>query len=248
MSRVVEQGDIFFFYRPRLGVGEVRSLEDVQRFFFVLRPERTRRYRRIIVGRKRLPEPRQHEREWAFVADVTDDPGELRDELLRQTYETRTRGLRMEPEARPVGEGRYVIVDHDGHAHLAYVLELPRHPGPAQDMFRVRPEASYVIAVRNPRAEAPPGMGLPPHERAQFPPELLERFGTRRFINVDDSRLLDFEGAELVIIGASEDVESELGVVLRPDDERLENADIFRRLGLPLREVPVEAVVRGQLR
>ena len=39
MSEVLERGDIFFFYRPRVGVEQVRSLDDVQRFFVVLRPD-----------------------------------------------------------------------------------------------------------------------------------------------------------------------------------------------------------------
>jgi hypothetical protein len=32
-------------------------------------------------------------------------------------------------EAGPAGEGRYAIVDHDGHTHLVYALELPQEPG-----------------------------------------------------------------------------------------------------------------------
>jgi hypothetical protein len=160
----------------------------------------------------------------------------------------RTRGVRVQPPARPAGAGRYAIVEHDGHAHLAYVLELPREPGPAQEAFGIRPEASYVVAVRNPAAEAPPGVGLPTRERADFPPELRERFGRRRFAPLDDPRLLDYEGAELVVIGAAEDVESELGVRLDQDEERLETADLFRQLRIGPGELPVEPLERGELR
>jgi hypothetical protein len=35
---LLERGDVFFFYRPRIGVDEVRRLDDVQRFFLVLEP------------------------------------------------------------------------------------------------------------------------------------------------------------------------------------------------------------------
>jgi hypothetical protein len=248
VSRVAEQGDVFFFYRPRVDTDEVDDLRDVQRFFLVLKPDRDRRYRRIVVGRKRLPDPRRHERQWAFVAEVADDPAELRDEVEGGVYETRTRGVRVQPPARPAGEGRYAIVEHDGHAHLAYVLELPREPGPAQEAFGIRPEASYVVAVRNPAAEAPPGVGLPTRERADFPPELRERFGRRRFAPLDDPRLLDYEGAELVVIGAAEDVESELGVRLDQDEERLETADLFRQLRIGPGELPVEPLESGELR
>jgi hypothetical protein len=248
MSRIVERGDLFFFYRPRVGLDEAHDLQDVQRFFVILKPERRRLYRRVIVGRKRLPDPREHERIWAFVAEVVDDPAPVREELGREAYETLTRGIRVEPEARPAGEARYAIVEHERHTHLAYVLELPRRPGPAQAVFRIRPEASYVVAVRNPNADAPPGAGLPPHSRAAYPPELMRRFGSRRFAVLDDPRFLDYEGAELVLIGAAEDVEADLGIALTPEDVDGATADIFRQLRIRPEDVPAEPLVRGQLR
>jgi hypothetical protein len=42
----------------------------------------------------------------------------------RSCTRTLTRGIRVQPEARPAGEGRYAIADHAGHTHLAYVLEF----------------------------------------------------------------------------------------------------------------------------
>jgi hypothetical protein len=117
---VLERGDIFFFYRPRVGVGRVRSLADVQRFFLALHPDGQSRLREIIVGPKRLPDPGRHERCWAYVAGVWDSAEDFREELNRRVYETKTRGERVQPEARPSGEGRYAIVDHEGHGHLAY--------------------------------------------------------------------------------------------------------------------------------
>jgi hypothetical protein len=205
VTRILEQGDVFFFYRPRVRVAHVDDLSDVRNFFFLLKPDGRPLYRRVIVGRKRLPEPREHERNWAFVVDVTDAPGEPRKEI------------ETDPEARPVGEGRYAIVEHNNHTHLAYVLELPREPGRAQDVFRIRPEASYIIAIRNPQADAPSPAGLRPDQRAKYPPELMEGFGNRRFIAVVDPRLLDYEGAEMVLIGAAEDVSAELVVRARSD-------------------------------
>jgi hypothetical protein len=53
---VLERGDIEFFYRPRVGVDDARRLDDVQRFYVVLRPHGANRHRALIVGRKRLPE------------------------------------------------------------------------------------------------------------------------------------------------------------------------------------------------
>jgi predicted RND superfamily exporter protein len=56
-SQIVEQGDIFFFYRPKVGAEEVSSTEDVQRFYMVTaHEEKDRKYRLFILGRKKLPE------------------------------------------------------------------------------------------------------------------------------------------------------------------------------------------------
>jgi hypothetical protein len=245
---IIERGDVFFFYRPRVDTDEVDDLGDVQRFFLVLKPDGTHRFRRVVVGRKRLPDALRHEREWAFVAEVADDPEELQDELTGQVYETKSRGVREQGAARPVGAGRYALVDHDGHTHLAYELERPHQPGPAQDTFGIRPEASYIIAVRDPRADAPPGTGLRPEQRAQYPPELLERFGGRRFAPVDVPELLDHEGAELVLIGAGEEVDPDLGIDLGAAAEHAAQADIFRQLRIRPEELPVDPLERGELR
>jgi hypothetical protein len=205
--QVIEVGDVSFFYRPRAGVEEVRGLDDVQRFFFVLEPDRKRHFRRFAVGARRLPDPLSDERLWAFVSQVAEGDG-------------------APPAASPVGEGRYGIIDHEGHTHLAYVLERPEEPGDAQRVLKIEREASYVIAVRNPDAPAPPGVGLPPHQRARLPQELLERFRDRRFIAVEAPELIDHERVEVVLIGASADIDGELGIAFDPEDEGFEDADV----------------------
>jgi hypothetical protein len=228
VTEVLERGDVFWFYRPRVGVEEVRDLDGVQRFFVVLGPDGTGRFRRLIVGRKRMPDPESHEREWAFVAEVTDDPAELRD-----------------APARPAGEGRYVIAEHDGHTHLATALELPPEPGEVQRRFRIDEQASYIVAVRNPDVDVPRGAGLPPERRADYPPDLRERFGGRRFAPLNPPSFLDYPGAEIVLIGASRDAERELGIELDVERERLEDADLFAKLGLAPDEVPVQPLAKG---
>ena len=37
---VLEQGDLYFFYRPKKNAEEVKGIEDVRRFFMVTGPER----------------------------------------------------------------------------------------------------------------------------------------------------------------------------------------------------------------
>jgi hypothetical protein len=39
-AEILEQGDIYFFYRPKKAAEEVKGIEDVRRFFMVTAPER----------------------------------------------------------------------------------------------------------------------------------------------------------------------------------------------------------------
>jgi hypothetical protein len=177
-----ERGTLLFLYRPRVGVERVRGVDDVQRFMVVLEPDGKRRARELIIGRKRMPDPATHEREWAFVADAAEELEAVRD-------------------AEHAGEAGYALVTHEDHTHLEYVLHPPA-PDRLQRRLGIRREASYVVEVRNPDAPAPRGAGLPESRRADFPPALRERFGDRRFIPLDPPDLLDHVGVELVLIGA----------------------------------------------
>jgi hypothetical protein len=241
MSRILERGDLFFFYRPRVQTERVTELRDVQRFFFVVEPDGTKLFRRLVLGRKRLPDPASHERTWAFVAEVATRPEELLDELARKVYDTKSGGTRVQPEARPAGEARYAIVEHDGHTHVAYALELPRRRGEVQKALGIEREASFISAVRNPEAPAPPGTGLPRRERADFPNRLRELFRGRRFASLSPPDFLNYEGAEIVLIGAAEDAGQELGIDFDTRRERLEASDLVRDLRLRIGEdVPAE--------
>ena len=60
-STILEQGDIFFFYRPKVRSENVESIEDVRRFFVVLAPESKNLYRLLVIGKKSLPEIRESE-------------------------------------------------------------------------------------------------------------------------------------------------------------------------------------------
>jgi hypothetical protein len=70
-SQIIEHGDIFFFYRPKVDTKEVEDIADVQRFYMVTSPEdsygaetggsikRTTKesiYRLFLVGQKQLPQ------------------------------------------------------------------------------------------------------------------------------------------------------------------------------------------------
>lgn len=214
-SSSLEQGDISFLYRPRVDRERPTRLDDVQALLMVLRPWDGRdRLRLIVIGRKRLPGVTDGQRFWGYVSD-SGDVDDVRDAVERRTYETKTRGERVQPEARPAGEGMYAIVRHRDHTHLAYRLDSPDGPGRLRAELNIAPEASYIISVRNPEAPRPPGV---PRRGtgAAFPAALQERFGDRRFVAVDPPSFLDYEGAEVVLIGASGDAATGLDDDLGP--------------------------------
>ena len=249
MVDLLERGDIFFIYRPRVQEESAESLEDVQRSYMVLSPKGKQRHRLIVLGQKRLPEIHDGgDRVWGYVDMVERDPRNVEEELGRQTYETKTRGERTRPEARPAGEGVYAIVRHDDHTHLAYELELPRKPGEVQEELEIEPEASYIISIKNPEAPSPPGVGLRGERKVDFPRRLQEQFRGRRFADVDPPEMLDYVGAEVLLIGADEDVSEELGIQLNPERESLNTAEIFTKLKMEKREHPIEPLTKGEWR
>src|SRR2546423_16532 len=165
VSEVIEHGDIFFFYRPKVGTEEVEGIEDVQRFYMVTTPEEKRNdikdiYRLFLIGQKQLPEivegkSTSKERNWALNTLTTSNAQDIHKELLPAEYTTETRGKRRIAAAAPAGEGKYSIVKHAGHTELAYLLELPEIPGPTQREFEIKKEASYIISVKNPNISVP---------------------------------------------------------------------------------------------
>lgn len=249
MSDVLERGNVYFLYRPRVEEEEVGDLDDVQRTYMALDPHGGTAMRRIVLGRKRLPDIRDGGgKTWGFVDEVSRSGRRMGEGLGEETYETKTRGERHLPAARPAAEGVYAIVRHDDHTHLAYALELPEEPGDVQRDLQIDAEGSFILSVKNPDKPSPSYAGLQSGQKADYPKRLQERFEGRRFIPADPPDLLDHEGAELLLVGADEDVEEELGIRLRPQDEDEEHAEILRRLRLSKKEHPREPLLRGEWR
>src|SRR6266508_6823529 len=121
-------------------------------------------------------------------------------------------------------------------SHLAYQLELPEERGDVQRDLEIKPKASYVVVVKNPEAATPPGAGLPERQKAELPGRMQEQFRGRKFMQAEP-QLLDHEGAEVILIGADEDVPGELGIELHPEHQTLETTAMFRDLSLPRSQV-----------
>lgn len=246
-AEVLEQGNIYFMYRPKVQEDEAEDFDDVERFYFALKPDRNKRYRLLVVGRKRLPDVGEHERTWGFVEMVTEDPRKLEQGLREETYRTKTRGERVRPAARPAGEGVYTIANVDGKMHLIYALELPRKPDEVQKALKIAPEASFALSVKNPDKSSPKSAGLPEDDQADYPKKQQEKFRDRRF-DYEHPELLDYEGAEVVLVGARINPEEEYAVDLDPEKENANTADILKDLRMARSRHPIEPLIRGEWR
>lgn len=153
---IIEKGQIYFFYRPRVEEDSASSEKDVQRLYVVLRPFEHEgihpKNKLIMFGKKHLPNIPKREREWAFVDLVSKDVADISSALEADTYHTKTLGERHLAAARPAGEGLYSIIKHKDHTHLAYVLEMPEQLGDVQNSFNIEQEGSFILAVKNPYA------------------------------------------------------------------------------------------------
>jgi hypothetical protein len=237
-TEVLERGNIYFFYRPAAGAGTPASLLDVRRFHLVLSPAGTDRLRVLTVGRKRLPEADDPgQRFWGFVKRVG-DAGEIAAEL---GPEGDASGSRQGMPARPAGEGVYAIAVRGNRTHLLYALELPEEPDEVQRELHIEKEGSFLLSVKNPEAGSPPSAGLDEERKAEFPPELQERFGGRRFLPLTPE-FLEYEGTELLVMGSEEDP----GVELEPEHETEDTSDLLRELRELMERQPVEPLLAGK--
>ena len=275
-AEILEQGDIYFFYRPKKAAEEVKGIEDVRRFFMVTAPEKrrsgregeakeedfsansskSRLYRLFVIGKKSLPEVRKtearaSEKYWAIVGGIFKDTNELTKELLSDE-------LRRGDAARPVGEGKYAIIKHhQNHTELAYVLELPKEPGDAQKELGIEKEASYIISVINPKKPAASSVangGRYPsvEEIPMYPEELLKEFGDNdTFVPLSrDTRFLDYQNAQILLTAAREGrdvIKRDIGIEIVEEDETQQSADIFNKLKLRREQVPIRPLTEGKL-
>lgn len=247
---IQERGEIFFFYRPKVNREEAHSVDDVQRLYIIMRPQSGERaleekqeldaanegghgsqkvnieeqslFRFIVMGRKRLPDPREKSRPyWGFVEIVTTNADHVKTALKGDDYETKTRGRRHTSGARAVGEGIYRILRHKvgkrSHTHLIYKLEFPceGEKNEPQEALNIEREGSFIIQIKNPEKEKTSGeWGLQKKRKAVFPAHLQGLLGHGKFGPADPPDFLNCEGCEFLLISASHHIEDELGLEL----------------------------------
>jgi len=273
-TEILEKGLIYFFYRPKVGIHEVKGPADVQKLYLLLWPgadsikrdekEMTHHLgkmgsnepeRLIIIAKKKLPESHKHERFFAFVDKVSYSVEEIDLPLEAITYTTKTRGERHIEGARPVGEGVYALVRDGNHVHLAYVLELPEEPTEIQEAFNITKEGSLIVMVKNPKDTSTNFLG--DKKVANYPETLMKNFigktgHTLKFTSATPE-LLDFSGTELLLIGASDDLKSEFGNVgeyieelEKIDAKKVTNESLWNELHLSKAEHPSQPLLKGK--
>ncbi len=264
---VLEEGDIFFFYRPKKNSQEVKGIDDVRRFFMVTsagidgnsntkkntiksKDDKNQFYRLFVIGKKSLPEirkseARSSERYWARVGGIFKDKKDLTKDLFSDEF-------RKGDAARPVGVGKYVIVRHQNHAEIAYILETPKEPGEAQQELGIEKEASYIISVINPKQPSPPGFPSA-EESPDYPEEVLKEFDENdNFVSLTkNTNLINYQNAQVILIGAREGkdaINKDLGLDLEAEEYgKRKSGDIFKILNLRKGEVPIRPLMEGIL-
>ncbi len=207
-------------------------------------------YRLFVIGKKSLPEirkseARSSERYWARVGGIFEDKNELTKELFSDEF-------RKGDAARPVGAGKYVIVRHQNHAEIAYILETPEKPGEAQQELGIEKEASYIISVINPQQPSPSGYPSA-EESPNYPKEVLKEFDkNENFVSLTkDTKLIDYQNAQIILIGAREGedtISKELGLEIGAEEEgKSKSSDIFNRLSIKKGKVPTRPLFEGKL-
>jgi hypothetical protein len=259
-NKILEEGEIYFFYRPKKNSPEVKGMEDVRRFFMVTAPEpkanlseknsknKEQFYRLFVIGKKSLPEirkteARSSERFWARVGGIFKDKKDLANELFSDEF-------RKGDVARPAGIGKYIIIKHQNHAELAYILENPSEPGEAQKEFGIEKEASYIISVINPKNPTPEGYPSS-EEPPQYPEKVMEEFDkNENFVSLsDDVEFINYKNAQVILIGAREGkdaIKNELGIDIG-DYESNKTKDIFKKLDIKKGQIPTKPLTEGVL-
>lgn len=244
--QVLEQGTVYFVFRPTVETHEPQGFEDVERFHMILRPRGQKMFRMAVIGRKRLPDLKGHEREWGFIEAIKRDAREVEEALVEHHQETKTRGERTYPATRPAAEGVYAFVQKGRNMHLAYELELPEKPGPVQKALNIATEGSFVISVKNPeKGGSPRGAGLSEEDKADYPKSKQKEFAGRKFAPTDPE-LLNYEGAEFVLIGADPDVCRDLDIDLPTREDNEKTAGVLRQLRMAKSRHPLEPLFEGK--
>jgi hypothetical protein len=237
---ILQKGSIYFFYRPKVESHDKQG--EIQRFFFVLKPENQNKYKLLIVGKKELPLSEKGSY-FLFLEAIKSSQEDLLSSLGEKHYLTKTKGERILPTSHCLGEGKYLLVSHNNHSHFIYKLINPPQIRETQKEFNLQKENDYLISIKNPQAVTPSGVGLPEKQKVTFPPSLQNKFANYSFIPLSTGEFLDYEGAELLLIPKKREnlvnQENELEICL----EKIQSDNLlkeFAKISSPIALAPIK--------
>lgn len=231
---------MYLFYRKKMNVKKPSSIDDIQRLHMILVPDNHFKKRLFVVGKKRLPKiakskAKSTQREWALNVLSTTKETDIRDALIPMEYETKTKGTRIQPGSVPVAQGKYQINKEEHSTKLGFKLTEPKNLGKAQKELGIKKEATYVISVKNPDVKTPKYID----EKPNYPKTLQKKFADKRWIDVDDKRLLDYENTQILLIGADDSLEDFSPKITG-------TANVFKKLKVDKKLWPVETLQTGK--
>lgn len=210
MKKILEKGHVYFFYKPKIDIPHPKSLQEVARFHILMIPSREtheHKCRILSIPKKKLPNTDKHEIYFCFVDEVADDIDTLRRDVLDPVhYQTpKSHRDRITQGDRVLGEGVYLIESDERKSHFSYVLEVPKDPMEIQHIFNIEKEGGFIIQVKNPKI---PYMGRVAN--VKYPKGLLELFADLKFIPLQTISLINYDKAELLIIGGTDHIVDEI--------------------------------------
>ncbi|BGP25408.1 hypothetical protein JCM10295v2_004332 [Rhodotorula toruloides] len=265
---IIEKGHVYFIYRPKVEIEHPESLDDVQRFHLLLVPHGSKLHRLIAIGKKALPDASESTRPiWGQVVNVGEDMKALKGGLGPKTYETKTRGTRHQGGARVAASGAYVLYTVEDypkdsanesavyHTYFSYEIAVPHEMGEVQEALHIQHEGAFTLQVKNPAAPSTnPAVGnQPASKHPQFPHEYKKLFHTK-FIPASPPELLDYPGAELLLIPSKHEAVQDIGEKaekeLEKEEKDLEKEIESRKDGgeakKALKEMGLEGLIDGK--
>lgn len=238
-EKIIEKGHIYFLYRPKVGVeGDVKNMVDVQKLIMILSPlGSSKKHRMLLLPKKKLPKIDSHQRHMAIIDIVSKKMDDLSDSLKASEYQTKTRGTHSIPPARLLGRGSYLITYHerDDTARLLYILDHPSEITNVQKTFNIEQSGHFIIVLKN--------SDVLEHNH-EISNQIIDKYKGKSFIPILDSKLLNVENSQIVIIGGSRDIKKEMGgeeIIQRSKQESdMDVQQLFKELHLSKTENPSE--------
>jgi len=254
-ASLIEEGTIYFFYRPKVDTYEVKDMADVHNLWVVMQPklsvavpstdadklppseakekekESKKFFRLLNFHRKTLPNYAAEGKDQRLATVERTSPDIVDIELL--LLRNNVNNSHENPPSRPIGHGAYAILLHDkgikDHVHLVFALETPKELGEVQNAFHLPKQGNYILHVKKPETD---------EVMASVPDAYKDLWSDRTYVSPPTNVLLNCDGVKILFtktkqsITESKIVAKELEI-LEEDIEHEEEAtpeNIFDKL------------------